>query len=478
MYQLFDYQKDLIDRARKQILKHNVMIVSPPGSGKSVVISEIVRLATLKGGRVLFLVHRKELIDQIANSFKFHNVDMDKVDLLTVVKARNRLKILSKPNLIVTDEGHHGKAKTYQDIYDFYADVPRLGFTATPWRMSGDGFTETYDVMVEGHTVDWLIKHNRLADYRYYSILSIDLSKLKVKNGDYSTQSIDEAFGRGIFGDIVNEYINRANGQKAILYAHSIDASKKFAEELKEAGIAAVHVDSKTNKVLREQIMNDFREGKIQIICNVDLISEGFDVPDCSVTILCRPTKSLVLFLQQSMRSMRYKENKTAIILDHVGNWNIHGLPDTEHDWEKYFKGGWKKKGQKNTVQAKQCPQCSAMWPLNQRECDLCGYDFGRAEEHEKQRIEAELELIKQEEFRIARLSNKKFGNNLKENWEIAQARVKVSNKGKPLYKLIYYYIRNDNVTLNIDELSEVTGKSEYEINRAKEWLENRIRGN
>ena len=95
---------------------------------------------------------------------------MDKVDLLTVVKARNRLKVLAKPNLIVTDEGHHGKAKTYQDIYDFYADVPRLGFTATPWRMSGEGFTETYDHMVEGHTVDWLIKHNRLADYRYYGM--------------------------------------------------------------------------------------------------------------------------------------------------------------------------------------------------------------------------------------------------------------------------------------------------------------------
>jgi hypothetical protein len=112
------------------------MIVSPPGSGKSVVISDIAKSATKRNGHVLFLVHRKELIDQITNSFKFHEVDLSKVDLLTVGKAKNRLKELTKPTLIITDEGHHGKANTYQIIYDYFSDVQRLGFTATPWRLS------------------------------------------------------------------------------------------------------------------------------------------------------------------------------------------------------------------------------------------------------------------------------------------------------------------------------------------------------
>ncbi|SQG43938.1 DEAD/DEAH box helicase [Streptococcus porcinus] len=454
------------------------MIVSPPGSGKSVVISDIAKSATKKNGHVLFLVHRKELIDQITNSFKFHEVDMDKVDLLTVGKAKNRLDKLTKPTLIITDEGHHGKASTYQVIYDYFKDVPRLGFTATPWRLSGDGFTDTYDVMVLGKTVEWLIDNNKLAPYDYYSVLSIDTSKLKVQNGDYSNKSIDESFGKKIFGDVVQEYIKKANGQKAILYAHSVEASEAFAKEFQSIGINAIHADAKTPKAERDKIMQDFRDGKIQVVCNVDLISEGFDVPDCAVTILCRPTKSLVLFLQQSMRSMRYQPNKKAIILDHVGNWNVHGLPDAPHDWESYFIGGWKKKSNKtNTVHAKECPECSALWPLNQPLCDLCGHDFNLKEKQEKERIEAELELIKREQFRIKQLAKKKFGKDLKTNWEIAQARVKDAGKGKPLYKLIYFYLKTDWVETNIKQLAEVTGKSEKEIYSAYNWLEKKLRG-
>lgn len=454
------------------------MIVSPPGSGKSVIISDIAKSATKRNGHILFLVHRKELIDQITNSFKFHEVDMSKVDLLTVGKAKNRLKELTKPTLIITDEGHHGKANTYQTIYNYFSDVPRLGFTATPWRLSGDGFTDIYDVMVEGQTVEWLINNHNLAPYNYYSVLSIDTNKLKIQNGDYSNKSIDDAFGKSIFGDVAQEYIKKANGHKAILYAHSIEASQAFAKEFQTLGINAVHADAKTPKAERDKIMQDFREGKIQIICNVDLISEGFDVPDCSVTILCRPTKSLVLFLQQSMRSMRYQPDKTAIILDHVGNYKIHGLPDTPHDWQEYFVGGWKKKKNKtNEVKFKECPECSACYPLTVKICEICGYDFQLADKAEKKKVEAELELIKKQEFQIAQLASKKFCKDLKLNWKIAQARVEYEGKGNPLYKLLYFYIMSDWAEATMSELSEVTGKSEKEIYTAKNWLEKRLRG-
>lgn len=478
MFKLFDYQLDLIDRARKQIADKNVMIVSPPGSGKSVVISDIAKSATERNGHVLFLVHRKELIDQITNSFKFHGVDMSKVDLLTVGKVKNRLDELTKPTLIITDEGHHGKASTYQIIYDYFSDVPRLGFTATPWRLSGDGFTDIYDVMVEGQTVEWLINNHNLAPYNYYSVLSIDTDKLKIQNGDYSNKSIDDAFGKSIFGDVAREYIKKANGQKAILYAHSVEASQEFAKEFQALGINAVHADAKTPKAERDKLMQDFREGKIQIICNVDLISEGFDVPDCTVTILCRPTKSLVLYLQQSMRSMRYQPDKQAIILDHVGNYKIHGLPDTPHDWNEYFVGGWKKKNNKtNEVKFKECPECSACYSLTVKICEICGYDFQLADKAEKKKVEAELELIKKQEFQIAQLASKKFGKDLKQNWKIAQARVEYEGKGKPLYKLLYFYIKSDWAEATMSELSEVTGKSEKEIYTAKNWLEKRLRG-
>ena len=478
MFKLFGYQLDLINRARKQIADKNVMIVSPPGSGKSVVISEIIKRATEKGGKVLFLVHRKELIEQITGSLIRHEVNLSHVDLLTVGKAKNRLSVIQKPTLIITDEGHHGKASTYQAIYNYFADVPRLGFTATPWRMNGSGFTDTYDVMVEGKSVQWLIDNQRLANCRYYSLLSIDTSKLKTRNGEYTSQSIDEAFGKAIYGNVVKEYRQHADGQKAILYAHSIEASRSFSDEFNQAGIVSVHVDSKTPKTERERIMQAFRDGEIQVLCNVDLISEGFDVPDCSVTILCRPTKSLVLYLQQAMRSMRYQPNKKAIILDHVGNYKIHGLPDTPHDWNEYFIGGWKKKNNKtNEVKFKECPECSACYSLTVKICEICGYDFQLADKAEKKKVEAELELIKKQEFQIAQLASKKFGKDLKQNWKIAQARVEYEGKGKPLYKLLYFYIKSDWAEVTMSELSEVTGKSEKEIYTAKNWLEKRLRG-
>lgn len=472
MFKLYDYQTELINEARRHILNSNVMIVSPPGSGKSVVISEIAKSATSRNGHVLFLVHRKELIEQIRGSFEFHGVDLNRVDLLTVGKAKNRLQKLTRPTLIITDEGHHGKAQTYQKIYEYFHDVPRLGFTATPWRMSGSGFTDIYDVMVQGKTVKWLIDNQRLAPYTYYSLPSIDTTKLKVSNGDYSNRSIDDAIGTAIFGNVVNEYIKHANGQKAILYAHSIEASENYAKEFNLSNINAVHVDSKTPKVEREQIMQAFRDGEIKVLCNVDLISEGFDVPDCTVTILCRPTKSLVLFLQQSMRSMRYQPNKQAVIIDNVLNWKTHGLPDDDHDWEEYFNGGWKKRSNKqNTVQAKECPECSALWPLNKEICDICGHDFGEKERKEKLRIQAELEEIKRKHV----LADKKFGSDLQKNWEIAQARAFVKG-GKPLYKIIYFYMFNDRYETTAEELSEVTGSSMREIYQAKNWIEKKRR--
>ena len=313
-----------------------------------------------------------------------------------------------------------------------------------------------------------MIDNQRLANCRYYSLLSIDTSKLKTRNGEYTSQSIDEAFGKAIYGNVVKEYRQRADGQKAILYAHSIEASKSFSNEFNQAGIVSVHVDSKTPKIERERIMQAFRDGEIQVLCNVDLISEGFDVPDCSVTILCRPTKSLVLYLQQSMRSMRYQPDKTAIIIDCVVNWQIHGLPYTPHNWQEYFQGGWKKaRKTENTIQAKQCPDCSAMWPLNQSVCDMCGYSFGERDQDEKERIEAELVEIKQKEFQQARLAEQKFGKSLVKNWEIAKARANIKG-GKPLYKLLFYYAGTD---VPDEDIIRITGVSSKEYYRALQWV-------
>lgn len=401
MFQLHDYQERLVKEARQEIVKGNkgVLIQSPPGSGKSVIIAEIIKRATDKGGTVLFLVHRKELAEQIAKTLQKHGVDIFKVKILTVVKARNKMHLMQTPNLIVTDETHHSRAKTYTEIYEHFSDSVRLGFTATPYRMNGKGFTDIYDSAVYGETVPDLIKKNNLAPFKYYSVNLTDQDALKKSStGDYTKKSIDSAVDKAIYGDVVDHYKKLADGRRTILYAHSVDASESAAEEFNQHGITAVHADAKTPKVKREGIMRDFRNGEIQVLCNVDLISEGFDVPDCSCVIQMRPTASLVLFMQQSMRSMRYQPGKQAIIIDHVGNYTRHGLPNTEHNWAEHFEGTSKKKKRRsdNDLIMKDCLNCFGVFEGNPDTCPHCGYAVKTEEQKNLEKRTAELVEIDQ----------------------------------------------------------------------------------
>lgn len=336
MFQLFDYQQDLIDKARNALAAGNqgVLIVSPPGSGKSVVISEIAKLTVKKGGHVLFFVHRQELVKQIKDSFKQQGVDLNHCTILTVGKVANRLNILAKPDLIIVDESQHSRAKTYQKIFNYYSDVPRLGFTGSPWRLSGKGFKDIYSAMVLGPTAKWLIENKKLAPFTVYGYQLGDKSTLKSgSTGDYTKKSLNNYTKSIIHGDIVKSRLKFAKDRKTIIYCHSTSFSKEVAQSFRDAGINAVHADAKTPESKRDKIMVDFKEGKIKILCNVDLVSEGFNVPDCSCVVLLRPTQSLVIYLQQSMRAMRYQPNKHAIIIDQVGNFERFGLPDTDYKW-------------------------------------------------------------------------------------------------------------------------------------------------
>lgn len=369
----------LVEQARQELRKGNksCLLVSPAGSGKSVVIAEIARLTTLKGGRVMFMVHRQELINQIMESFKANSVDLNLCTVMTVGKIRNRLDSLPVPNLIITDETHHSLAKTYRDIYEHYANVPRLGFSATPWRLNGKGLGDVYDAMIEGPDVQWLIDNHYLAPFDYYSVNLIDESKLsKSSTGDYSNKSIDEAVGHTIYGDVIKTYRDKVDGQQAIVYAHSIAFSKQIAQQFRDAGINAAHCDSKTPQRERDKIMSDFKKGTLKVLSNVDLISEGYNVPDCSCVIMIRPTESLVLFIQQSMRCMRFKPGKQATIIDHVANYTRFGLPNTPHKWTLADRE--KKKKSTNTIvdtPIKQCAFCFAVIPAQSKSCPLCGHE-------------------------------------------------------------------------------------------------------
>lgn len=378
------YQSELVEQTRQAWREgyHAPCIVLGCGGGKSVIVAEIARRTTFNGKKVLFLVHRQELVQQIIRTFIRWGVDMNYCDVMMVQTAARRIKKLSKPALIITDENHHSLALSYKKIYDAFPDVVRVGVTATPIRLNGDGLGDVNDKLIIGPSTKWLIDHNCLAPYDYYAPSVADLSGLHIKMGEFVTADVEKAMiKKAVFGDVIGYYRQLADGKKAVCYCSSVKHSLATAEAFREAGINAVHLDGTTPDVERNRIISDFRAGRITILCNVDLISEGFDVPDCECAILLRPTQSLTLYIQQSMRCMRYRPGKRAIILDHVGNYARFGMPDDEREWTlEKRKRNIRKEAKENEEKVRQCPECfftfSAPPPGSEVICPHCGYVF------------------------------------------------------------------------------------------------------
>lgn len=382
-------------------------------------IAHLVHEYAELGQHVLFMVHKRELLAQIRGSMAAEGIPPELVTVMSVLKVSHRLTKIQPPALLITDEAHHGKAKSYMNVYDYFSDVPRIGFTATPVRLNGEGFSDVYDAIIEGPTVEWLVHNHFLAPFKYYSLPLVDRGKLKKERGEYTNRSISMALAqtRTVFGSVVDTYRDKADGQQAILYAHNVEYSQRYAKMFSDAGIPAIHVDAKTPQAERDRIMSGFREHKYRVLCNVDLVSEGFDVPDCNTVILLRPTQSLTLFVQQSMRGMRYRSGKTSIIIDHVGNYLLHGLPDTNHVWNL---AGMKEEDESKADTCKRCLAVVEQWEYQEfeegkyRVCPYCGYRKlvkpvvppEPRNDDMTENDDVELEEVDQNEFRMLELRN------------------------------------------------------------------------
>ena len=396
--QIRDYQKKLINGLRNSMTNghKNIMVQSPAGSGKSITMAEIVKRITQHEMNVLFVVHRRELVKQIKSTFVKWGVNMNFCEIYMVQTATRRLEKLIKPEYIFVDEAHHSLAKTYKRIFDYFPVAHVIGFTATPIRLSGKGFREVYDDLIIGPKISWLIKNHYLAPYTYYSVNLIDQKQLKRSStGDYTRQSMENASKNIIYGDVINAYKKLANNSKAIVYSYSIQSCKQVAEEFNKNHISAQEVDGKTDKDTRKKAMHDFRTGKIKVLVNAELYGEGVDVPDCQTVIMLRPTQSLSLFIQQSMRCMRYKPGKNAIIIDQVANYTRFGLPDFDRDWTLEDRAKHpQREGGSDGPAIKTCPECFGVILASCHECPLCGHSFEAEFRKLAQDRRAELEKI------------------------------------------------------------------------------------
>ena len=374
------------------------LVVMPCGAGKTVMFAYMAEQSQSRGNTVWFLVHRRELLDQTIETFQRFNIPLKTIHIGMIATYANHPERYPKPDFIIFDEAHFSMATTWQKLIDQYPEAFIVGLTATPCRLDGKPLGATYDDMIVGISTRELIQEGYLSHYRYFAPSVADLSQLKKHGSDFDTEQASELLmQRAVYGDVIESYRKYANGLQTICYCSSIKHSEAMVKEFRDAGINAVHFDGNTPAAERKQIVQDFRDKKIQVLCNVDLISVGFDVPDCWCCILLRPTMSTALHIQQAGRALRPQEGKTAIILDHVGNYTRHGLPDDPREWSLNSKlKSPSRYNSDGTLSVRQCPECYFTFPSGPDVCPNCGAPVRKTQEEIKNIKKIHMEEVKQ----------------------------------------------------------------------------------
>ena len=267
-------------------------------------------------------------------------------------------EIEEEPGMIVIDEAHHALAKTYKGMWDRFPKAKFLGLTATPCRLNGKGFTDLFDVLVQSWSVPEFISKGRLATYDFVSIKSdgvtqrlIDSLQKRGADGDYQNKEMDMLLNKKSSIERLYQSLEEfGKDRKGIVYAINISHAQKITKLYQENGVKAIAIDSKTPATERQQDIEAFKKGDIQVLVNVDIFSEGFDCPDVEFVQLARPTLSLAKYLQMVGRGLRVaKGKKNCVIIDNVGLYRVFGLPSQVWNWNAMFEGKLKVGKRKET---------------------------------------------------------------------------------------------------------------------------------
>ena len=352
---LRDYQQEMKLRLFTEWEFHrSVMVQMPTGTGKTHLLVAVVKefLCGIGAGtRVWIVAHRRELVEQIEETVARFGMGKEagRVRVFSIQwLSRNWKNIGEAPGLIVIDEAHHALAETYRELWKRYPEARKLGMTATPCRLNGKGFTDLFDALITSWSIAEFIGKGWLSAFDYVSIRAdsreqrrIDSLKKRGADGDYQVKEMNEVLNRQVSIRRLYESVERyAAGKKGMVYAVSIAHARRIAACYNAHGVSAVSIDSKTPASERRELVEGFRQGRIRVLVNVDIFSEGFDCPDVEFVQLARPTLSLAKYLQQVGRGLRKSGDKeSCILIDNVGLHRIFGLPVRERDWEAMFEG-------------------------------------------------------------------------------------------------------------------------------------------
>jgi DNA repair protein RadD len=437
-FQLRPYQESLIADARGLLRSHDsVLIQAPTGSGKTALAAYMLGSASSRGRRSWFICHRAELVEQTALTFEKVGIQYGTiaagfplnpympVQICSIDTLKGRIGRYQLPNLIVWDECHHTAAAGWRRVKDANPQAKHVGLSATPERLDGKGLDDLFTAMVPGPSVEWLIQQGFLAQYRAFAPPGPNMSGVHTRMGDFARGENESVMDKPtITGDAIRHYMRYARGKSAVAFCVSVKHSQHVAAEFRAAGVVAVHLDGSMAKAERKSAVAAFRRGEIQVLTNVDLFGEGFDLPSLEVSILLRPTQSLSLYLQQVGRCLRPDPGKEkALILDHAGNIARHGLPDEPRSWS--LEGRKKKKtngaGDEPAMPVRQCPKCYASHRPSPK-CPECGHVY-QIVAREPETVDADLVEVDLDAARQRRVIENRSAESIAQLIEMGSAR-------------------------------------------------------
>ena len=381
-----DLSKEIIAGLKKLVLR------APTGAGKTIMASRIIKGAMKKGNRLLFLAHRSELIFQCSEKLTelgvFHGIIMGKHNPQASAKCHvasvqtlvNRK--IQEPQIIIVDECHHARAKSYEKIINRYPNAVVIGLTATPARTDGKGLGSIFQKIVETVSYTELIEQNYLVPFRIFEPTNIDFTGVSTVGGDFNKKEAHKRMKASkVYGDVIEHWKRLASDRSTILFAANVQDSLNFVDTFSSLGVVAAHVDGKTKAGERKKIFDGFRKGKIQVLCNVGVATEGTDLPIASCLSIVKPTKSLVLHHQMDGRGLRIHPEsgkRDCLILDHVGNHKRLGWIDDDIEWTLADTKRATNKSQlgPQAQSIRTCPECFFSMRGGSNSCERCGYKF------------------------------------------------------------------------------------------------------
>ena len=374
---LRDYQEDCIANAGA-FLGQSPLIVAPTGSGKTTIGVHLVKKLLELGYSVCWIAHRIELMEQAAQRFEGEGVSVGfikggikpsplaRVQIASIQTLANR-----KPtdyDIYVIDEAHRSVAESYMKCLPRHAI--RIGLTATPYRLDGRGLGYMFGKIIEAPTVVELVEMGHLLAPEVWTVNAPTMRGVKKRGGDYVVSSMEALVDTpNMRADMVKQWRTRCEGLRTLCFAVSIEHSKHIVEDFNAQGVKAKHIDGGATKQEREDAIGMLKDGKIDMLSNVLLFTEGFDLPEIEALLLARPTASLCMHMQMVGRVMR--PSGKAIVHDHVNNHVRLGMVTQPLVYSLDDTATVKPKSE--PLGMRSCPECFRMYSTKENVCPSCG---------------------------------------------------------------------------------------------------------